>query len=69
MSITLSDLIPEEKLAAERGVHVRTLYRERKMRKGPAFIKIGRKIYYRPEAIAAWLVAQEQTPTQSGRAA
>lgn len=69
MATALSDLISEEEYAALRGVSVRTIHRDRALRKGPPFIKLGRKIFYRPEAIEAWVLAQEQTPTQSGRAA
>jgi hypothetical protein len=30
------------------------------LRTGPAFIRLGRKIYYRRAAIEAWLIAKEQ---------
>ena len=56
----ISDLIPEGEYAAQRGVSIRTIQRERATRTGPAFIKIGKKIFYRPEAISDWLLANEQ---------
>lgn len=58
--MNLQDLITEPDLAAQRGVSVRTLQRERALRIGPPFIKLGRKIFYRPEAVADWLLACEQ---------
>ena len=59
--MTLKDLITEADYAKMRDVTVRTIQRERSLRVGPPFIKLGRTIYYRPEAIEAWLLAQEQT--------
>lgn len=57
--MTLKDYRTEEDWAAERGVGLRTIRKERALRTGPAFVKIGRKIFYRPAAIEAWLLAQE----------
>ena len=59
------NLISEHDLAALRGVTVRTLQRERAQRRGPAFIKLGRKVYYRREAVNEWLRAIEETPVRS----
>ena len=64
--MTLNELMPESEYAAFRDVTVRTIRRERAQRKGPPFIKIGKKIYYRPESIERWLIVQEQTPVRSG---
>lgn len=61
----LENLLSEHDLAALRGVTVRTLQRERAQRRGPAFIKLGRKVYYRREAVNAWLRALEETPVRS----
>jgi hypothetical protein len=58
--MTIQDLITENEYAAARSVSVRTVQRERAQRVGPPFIKLGRVIYYRPAAIDAWLMAQEQ---------
>ena len=58
--MTLQSLITEADYAAQRGVSLRTVQRERAQRMGPPFIKLGRTIYYRPAAIEAWLLAQEQ---------
>ena len=57
--MTLKDLLTEDEYAAQRGVSVRTVQRERALRSGPPYIKMGRKVFYRPAAIEAWLLAQE----------
>lgn len=54
-------LVSEHEYAASRGVSVRTPQRERALRIGPPYVKIGRKVYYRPEAIEAWVAAQERS--------
>ena len=68
--MTIADLITEQEYADQRGVSVRTTARERAQRIGPPFIRLGRKIYYRPAAIEAWLIAQEQVQPRAagGRA-
>jgi hypothetical protein len=43
--------------------------RERAQRIGPPFIKLGRKIYYRPAAIEQWLLAQEQAQPRAKQSA
>jgi hypothetical protein len=67
--MTIRDLISETDYAAERGVSVRTVQRERALRMGPPFIKLGRKVFYRREAVAAWLLSKEQAQPRAGRAA
>ena len=68
--MTLQELITEDDYAAQRGVSVRTVQRERSQCIGPAFIKMGRKIHYRPVAIEAWLLSKEQSqPRATTRAA
>lgn len=67
--MTLLDLIPEKEYAAARGVCIRTVQRERALRTGPAFVKLGRKIYYRKAAIEAWLLAQEQEQPRAKKSA
>ncbi len=63
--MTLTDLISEKDYAAKRGVSLRTAQRERSLRVGPPFIKLGRTIYYRPEAIDDWLRSKEQVQPRS----
>lgn len=67
--MTISDLIAEHEYAAQRGVSLRTVQRERAQRVGPPYIRLGRKIFYRPAAIETWLIAQEQAqPRAAGGA-
>lgn len=65
----LNELIPEEEYAANRGVSVRTVQRERALRIGPPFIKIGRTIFYRPAAIEKWVLDKEQVQPRAHSAA
>lgn len=65
--MTLKELLSEHEYAALRGVSIRTIRRERALRTGPAFVKLGKLVFYRPEAVDAWILSQEQTP--AGKAA
>mgnify|MGYP005850646185 CR=1 FL=1 len=68
--MTHQDLIPESEYASDiRGVSLRTIQRERAMRVGPPFIKLGRNVYYRRAAIDAWLLAQEQVQPRARQSA
>ena len=67
--MTIIDMITETDYAAARGVSVRTIQRERALRVGPPFIKLGKSIFYRPAAIEAWLLAQEQVQPRARTAA
>jgi hypothetical protein len=67
--MTIKDLISEADYAAHRGVSVRTVQRERALRIGPPFIKLGRKTFYRAETIDAWLIGKEQAQPRAGKAA
>jgi hypothetical protein len=55
----LSDYVAEADLAKELNVTVRTLARWRALRIGPDPTKIGRRVYYSPEARARWLQSRE----------
>lgn len=67
--MTIQDLISEADYAAARGVSVRTVQRERALRVGPPFIKLGRNVFYRPAAIDEWLLAQEQVQPRAKQSA
>jgi hypothetical protein len=67
--MTIQDLISEADYAMQRGVSIRTIQRERALRMGPPFIKLGRNVYYRPAAIEEWLLAQEQVQPRARGAA
>jgi len=63
-----NDLLSEAERADIEGVSVRTLQRERAERRGPPYIKLGRRVFYRLEAYRAWLIAQEQEQPRAGEA-
>ncbi|RMH41655.1 MAG: hypothetical protein D6688_11250 [Alphaproteobacteria bacterium] len=50
----------EEEYAARRGVSLRTCQRDRQLRQSPPYVVIGRRVYYRIEAVREWLLAREQ---------
>ena len=65
-----NDLIPEETFAAEILQSCpRTAQRLRARREGPAFIRLGRRVFYRKAAIEAWLLAQEQSQPRAKQSA
>jgi hypothetical protein len=65
----LKDLNTEAEFAAWRGVSTRTVQRERAMRTGAPFVRAGKAVLYRREAIEAWLLAQEQAQPRAHRGA
>jgi len=56
----LNDLMTAAEYADWRGFDIRSEQRERAQRKGPPFIRLGRKIFYRKAAIETWLLDREQ---------
>ncbi len=54
------EFIPEPKLAGELGRDTRTLQRWRSQRVGPPYIRMGRQVLYRRDAVRGWLIAMEQ---------
>lgn len=61
----LSDHISPAQLADELGITVRTLDRWRAFGTAPPVTKIGKRVYYRRNAIAEWLKSREQKPAQA----
>lgn len=57
-----SALLDPQQLAAELGICKRTLDRWREKRRGPPRVVVGRKIFFRREAVEAWLRANEEKP-------
>ena len=57
----LEGFISEEDYAARRGVSLRTCQRDRQLRQSPPYVVIGRQVYYRIEAVRAWLLARERS--------
>ena len=52
-------IITEDEFAELRGVKRITIMRERQRRRGPNFIKLGRKYYYRMATIEDWFLKME----------
>jgi hypothetical protein len=62
----LDDYFSEEQTATQLKLKcTRTLKKWRELRKGPAWVRIGKAVFYRREAITAWLKSQEQQPARS----
>ena len=59
MSRVLSGWVDRQALAKELSISDRTLARWAAERIGPPFVKVGRKAWYRREAVAKWLKEQE----------
>lgn len=59
----LEPLIPAAEYAAWRGITVEAAAQERYRGTGPAFIKAGRRIYYRRRDVEEWLDANTRTIT------
>lgn len=62
----MRDMISEADYAMQRGVSLRTIQRERALRIGPPFIRLGKRTFYRPAAIEAWLLSKEQAQPRAG---
>lgn len=56
----LEGFISEEEYAEQRGVSLRTCQRDRQLRQSPPYVLIGRRIYYRIEAVRQWMLSREQ---------
>jgi hypothetical protein len=59
----LATLISAAVLAASLETTERTLSEWRIRGTGPAYIRVGRSVRYRPEAVDAWLLSQEHSST------
>jgi len=57
----LADLLPVPDAAREMQRCRRTLDRWRRDGIGPDFIRLGRQVYYRREALRRWILAQERS--------
>ena len=61
--MTVDELIPETELARQLDLKPESLRLWRCHGKGPAFIKIGRRVFYQPADRDAWLASQRREPT------
>jgi len=59
----LDSLITPATLADRLGLTQWTLSEKRIMVTGPAYVRIGKSVRYRPESVDAWLLAQEYNST------
>lgn len=59
------EYIPNRETADELGVDVRTLARWRAEGKGPAYTRIGVKVYYRRSALTEYARANEVKPVRN----
>ncbi len=61
----LPDFLTTEDTARLIGVSERTLARWHSVRKGPARIRVGRKVLYRLVSVHDWLRANETSPSKT----
>lgn len=69
MKSVLADKVLESDLADELDMHPETLARMRRARKGPPFIVLKRRIFYRRQAVEDWLASLEQEQPRGRRSA
>ena len=51
----------EDEYAEQRGVSKRTCQRDRQLRQAPPYVIVGRRVYYRIDAVRGWLLARERS--------
>ena len=56
----LEGYVSEQEYAARRGISVRTCVRDHQLRQSPPYVRFGRRIYYRVDAVREWLVKNER---------
>ena len=56
----LSDYLTPTECAAELGINSRTLDRWHRLNDAPPRLKLGRRVMYRKQSVAAWLRSREQ---------
>jgi hypothetical protein len=61
----LEGYISEPDYAHRRGVTLRTCQRDRQLRKAPPYIKLGRQVFYRIDAVRDWLMKNERIANQT----
>jgi Helix-turn-helix domain len=61
----LADYLPETTAADEIEHTPRTMRKWRQRGEGPAYVKVGRKVYYARSALIDWLRRQEVKPIRS----
>lgn len=56
----LERLLTDREVAALTGLSQASIRRRRRLRRAPAFMKIGGAVRYRPEDVRAWLAAEAE---------
>ena len=69
MTTVLDDKMTEAELAEEVARHVRTVQLWRAQRTGPPFIRLGRQILYRRQAVREWIDSLEHEQPRARRSA
>ena len=59
-------LIDTNEVAELLGLHSVTLAEWRTQGRGPQWVKLGRKVRYRPKDVEAWLDKNQRTSTRTG---
>lgn len=65
MRVGDENFLTEEDVCALRGIALATLRWERAKRQGPAYIRVGRRTFYRESAFLAWMLKRERQPRPS----
>jgi excisionase family DNA binding protein len=61
----MASLMTEQEVSKRLNVSVASLRRWRRLRRGPAFVKVGSLVRYSPEELEAWIASR---PTGGSRA-
>jgi hypothetical protein len=69
IGINIEELVPDTIIADELGQQTQTLAAWRNQKRGPAFVKVGRKVFYRRVDVATWLAEQRRDPKSYRRSA
>ena len=56
----LKEFVEEQAYARIRHISVRTCQRDRRLRLSPPYVKLGRRVFYRLEAVRSWLIENER---------
>ena len=62
MTQDIEELIGEVELATRLRQQTTTLAAWRVGGRGPAYVKVGRKVFYKPSDVSAWLTKQRRVP-------
>ncbi len=60
MAKILADYMTPKECAAELKINNRTLDRWRRLKEAPPWTKIGKKVWYRRQAVSEWLRSRER---------